>query len=61
MNKLPIVVLLVTVICSCHGISDINSIKSASEVPVEANPIVADVVSVKEPVVAQSTDVFTGT
>lgn len=61
MNKLSIVVLLVTVVCSCHGISDVESIKSTSEVPIEANPIVADAVSVKEPVVAQSTDMVTGT
>lgn len=61
MDKLSIVVLLVAVVYSCHGISDVKSIKSTTEVPIEANPIVADVVSAKEPVVAQSTEIFTGT
>lgn len=60
MNKLSIVVILAVAVCSTYGISDRRSIRSASEVPAEANPIIADVATPQDSAIAESADVFTG-
>lgn len=60
MNKLSIVVLLAVAVCSCYGIPGQRSVRSASEISAETNPITARVTSPEDQVAAESADVFTG-
>lgn len=61
MNKLVIAVILVVAVCSCHGISDRRSIRSASEFSAETNPIADNVAAPQDSeIVDQSISEFTG-
>lgn len=59
MNKLSIFVLLTVAVCSCYGMADRRSIRSPSEVSVEADPITADLTATDDQV-AEASNVFTG-
>lgn len=47
-------------VCSCYGVPGQRSIRSASDVSAETNPITAHVTSPEDLVAAESGDVFTG-
>jgi len=62
MNKLPLIITFLAVaICTCHGILDHSSIKSAvSMVSTDVDPISIDVATPRDSEAAETIDVYTG-